>query len=185
MALSGKKILLAVSGGIAAYKAAELCRRFDREGAEVRVAMTRAAVKFISPLTFQALTRAPVATELLSMEEESTIGHITLARWSELVVVAPATADFIARLNAGFCDDVPSTVICAGTQPVLLCPAMNVEMWRNPIVQENLRRLSSFGRYFVAPPGEGDLACGEVGAGRLAEPEVILARAAALFGARA
>jgi phosphopantothenoylcysteine decarboxylase / phosphopantothenate---cysteine ligase len=182
MGLGAKKILLAVSGGIAAYKAAELCRRLEREGAEVRVMMTPAATKFITPLTFQALTRAPVATELLSLEEESTIGHITLARWAALILVAPATADFIARVNAGICDDVPSTVICAGTQPVLLCPAMNVEMWKNPIVQRNLRQLGELGRYFVVPPGEGDLACREVGAGRLAEPEAILARAGEILG---
>lgn len=175
MSLEKKQILLVVTGGIAAYKSAELCRRLEKEDAVVRVAMTRAATQFISPLTFQALTRFPVATELLSMEEESTIGHITLARWAELIVVAPCTADFIARVNIGLCDDVPSTVICAGTQPVLLCPAMNVEMWKNPITQRNLRSLLELGRYHVVLPGEGDLACGEVGAGRLAEPDEIIA----------
>jgi phosphopantothenoylcysteine decarboxylase / phosphopantothenate---cysteine ligase len=174
MTLSGKKILLAVSGGIAAYKAAELLRALERAGAEVRVAMTRAATRFVAPLTFQALSRYPVATELLSMEEESQIGHIALARWAELIVVAPATADFIARVAAGLCDDVPTTVICAGTQPVVFCPAMNVEMWKNPIVQANLERLVALGRYSFVPPGEGDLACREVGSGRLAELDAIV-----------
>lgn len=182
MRLEGKHILLAVSGGIAAYKAADLCRLMQRAGAEVRVMMTRAAMQFISPLTFQALSRFPVATELLSMEEESSIGHISLARWADLIVVAPATADFLARVYAGFCDDVPTTVICAGTQPVLFCPAMNVEMWRNPIVQRNLSGLLSLGRYHVVAPSEGELACGETGPGRLAELEHIVARCQELLG---
>jgi phosphopantothenoylcysteine decarboxylase / phosphopantothenate---cysteine ligase len=172
--LEKKQILLVVTGGIAAYKAAELCRQLEKQGSIIRVAMTRAATHFIGPLTFQALTRFPVATELLSMEEESSIGHISLARWADLIVVAPASADFIARLYAGFCDDVPTTVICAGTQKVLLCPAMNVEMWKNPITQRNLRGLLELGRYRVVLPSEGELACGEVGAGRLADPNDII-----------
>jgi phosphopantothenoylcysteine decarboxylase/phosphopantothenate--cysteine ligase len=175
MTLEKKQILLVVTGGIAAYKAAELCRQLEKAGAVVRVSMTKAATHFIAPLTFQALTGFPVALELLSMEEESSIGHIALARWADLVVVAPASADFMAKLYAGFCDDVPTTTICAGTQKVLLCPAMNVEMWRNPITQRNLRGLLELGRYRVVLPTEGELACGEVGTGRLADPPEILA----------
>jgi phosphopantothenoylcysteine decarboxylase/phosphopantothenate--cysteine ligase len=178
MAYSGKRILLGVTGGIAAYKAAELARRLICAGAKVKVVMTVAAREFVAPLTFQALTGERVATAMFGPEAEH-LAHISLAQELDAIVVAPATANIIGKAAAGIGDDLLSTILLAATKPVLLCPAMNVEMWRNPVVQENLERLRARGVQ-VMEPGVGELACGAVGLGRLPEPETIVEAAARL-----
>ncbi|WP_434110353.1 bifunctional phosphopantothenoylcysteine decarboxylase/phosphopantothenate--cysteine ligase CoaBC [Methylocaldum sp. GT1TLB] len=179
--LTGKNIVLGVTGGIAAYKAAELTRLLRNVGASVRVVMTHAATAFVSPLTFQALSGNPVHTELLDTGEESAMGHISLARWADLVLIAPATADFIAKLRIGLGDDLLSTVCLATRAPIAVAPAMNQAMWDNPATQENVRRLSDRGVRILGP-AEGDQACGEVGMGRLLEPQRILEELESFFG---
>ncbi len=167
--LTNKQILLGVTGGIAAYKSAELIRRLQDLGATVRVIMTPAAQEFITPLTLQALSGNPVHTALLDPEAEAGMGHIELARWADLILVAPATADFIARLVAGNGDDLLSTVCLATAAPICLAPAMNQGMWNSPATQDNLSRLSE--RQIVCfGPAEGSQACGDVGPGRMLEP---------------
>ena len=183
--LAGKRVVLGVTGGIAAYKAAELCRLFVKAGATVRVVMTEAATRFITPLTLQTLSGAPVALDLFDPASEAEIGHIKLADEADLLVVAPATADFIARMAAGMADDLLAAVVLATRAPVLLAPAMNVNMWTNPVTQANLTRLlmlgpAGGGRITTVGPDRGELACGWVGAGRLIEPAEIVAAAAAL-----
>ncbi len=180
--LSGKRVVLGVTGGIAAYKAAELCRLLVKAGASVRVIMTRAACAFVAPLTFQALSGHRVATDIFDLTQESEIGHIKLADEADVVVVAPATADAIARISAGMGDDLLTTVILATRAPVLLAPAMNVNMWNNPIVQENLRRMIEVGGMRTVGPDRGVLACGWVGEGRLVEPDLIVAEVIAVLG---
>lgn len=179
--LTGKQILLGVTGGIAAYKAAELTRLLRNARAPVRVAMTRAATAFVSPLTFQALSGNPVHTDLLDTEEESAMGHISLARWADLVLIAPATADFIAKLRLGLGDELLSTVCLATRAPIAVAPAMNQAMWDNPATQENVRCLSERGVRILGP-AEGDQACGEVGPGRLLEPQRIVEELESFFG---
>ncbi|MBP6840156.1 MAG: bifunctional phosphopantothenoylcysteine decarboxylase/phosphopantothenate--cysteine ligase CoaBC [Kofleriaceae bacterium] len=179
--LAGARIVVAVGGGIAAYKAAELVRLLDKAGAEVQVAMTRRAQAFITPLTFTALTRKPVATELVDPGEEHAIGHIQLADRADLIIVAPATANLMARLASGAADDVVTAVCLATTKPVLLAPSMNVNMWQHPLTQANLRRLTEVAGYHVVGPGDGFLACRWVGPGRLAEPADIVEAAAQLL----
>ena len=176
--LAGAKIVVGVAGGIAAYKAAELVRLFDKAGAEVSVAMTARAQEFIGAMTFQALTRRPVFTDLFSLTEEATIGHIQLADRADLVVIAPATASTIARLAAGQADDAVAAIVLATTAPVLLAPSMNVNMWAHPLTQANVRRLVDVAGYRVVGPGDGFLACRWVGPGRLAEPADIVEAAA-------
>lgn len=166
--LSGKSILLGVSGGIAVYKAAELVRLFVKEGASVHVVMTANAQQFVTPLTFQTLSSNTVGTDLFSMESESRISHILKARLPDLVVLAPATANLMAKMAAGIADDYLTTILLATTAPVLVCPAMNVKMWEHPATQRNLKTLAELG-YRIQPPGVGSLACQEEGAGRLAE----------------
>lgn len=178
--LTNKQILLGVTGGIAAYKSADLVRRLQDLGASVRVVMTRAAQEFITPLTFQALSGYPVHTELLDSEAEAAMGHIQLARWADLVLVAPASADFMARLAQGKGDDLLATLCLATRAPIALAPAMNQAMWANSATQENLSRLSARGIH-VLGPAEGSQACGEVGAGRMLEPLQIAEAAAGLF----
>lgn len=163
-----KRVVLAVTGGIAAYKSAELARCLMKEGAIVRVVMTESAQKFITPLTFQALTQEPVATELFQTEEEGRIGHISLAEWADIVIIAPATANVIGKMAAGIADDLLTTILLAVTAPVVICPAMNVDMYANPIVQENLARLKAYG-YNMVDPGVGLMACGTEGKGRFPE----------------
>jgi len=167
------KVLLGVSGGIAAYKAAELIRGLRAQGAEVRVAMTAAAQSFITPLTLQALSGNEVRSDLLDPGAEAGMDHIELARWADLVLVAPATADLMARLAAGLADDLLTTLILATTAPVHLAPAMNHRMWGHPATRENLTRLQERGVAIVGP-AEGDQACGEWGPGRMLEPSEIL-----------
>ena len=180
MALTGKKILLGLTGGIAAYKAAELARRLVKAGADVRVAMTEAAGRFITPVTMQALTGQPVWTDLWDPRVSDNMGHIELSRDRELIVVAPASADFLAKLASGLADDLLSTLCVARRCPLLVAPAMNVEMWQNAATQRNIARLMEDGVVF-AGPAAGDRACGEVGLGRMLEPADIAAEIEALL----
>lgn len=173
-ALAGRRIALAVGGGIAAYKSAELVRLLVKAGAEVEVAMTRSAREFVGELTFQALSGRPVLTDLFDLGQESEIGHIQVADRAELLVVAPATANLIARLSAGMADDAVTAVALATRAPLLLAPSMNVNMWQSPITQANLRRLVDLTSARVVGPGEGFLACRWTGPGRLAEPADIV-----------
>jgi len=171
--VQGKEIVVGVTGCIAAYKSAELVRLLIKQGAQVRVVMTDSAREFVTPLTFQTLSGNPVTTELFSLYEEKEIGHISLARRADMLVIAPATANCIGKIAGGIADDMLSTVVMATTAPVLIAPAMNVHMWENPILQENIARLRKRGYRFVEP-GQGELACGDYGTGRLAETDVIL-----------
>ncbi len=177
-ALSGRKVLLAVGGGIAAYKAVEILRALQKGGASVQVLMTKSAQQFVAPLTFQTLSGQPVATDLFSLTEESLIGHIRLARDSDVILVAPATANRLAKAAHGIADDLLATVLVATTRPVVMAPAMNVEMWNHPATQANKNILMDRG-VVIVEPGAGDLACGEVGQGRLAEIEDIVEAVAA------
>ncbi len=171
--LSGKKILLGVTGGIAAYKSALIIRHFRKHGAEVRVVMTQGAQEFITPLTLEVLSEHPVITDLFRPGQESQIGHIELARWPDAIVLAPASANVIAKLRHGLADDLLSTVLLATTSPVLVCPAMNTQMLGHPATQENLRVLQERPRVHLLEPDSGELACGETGAGRLPDPDLI------------
>jgi phosphopantothenoylcysteine decarboxylase/phosphopantothenate--cysteine ligase len=182
--LQGKNVVLGVTGGISAYKAAELCRLLRKAGAEVRVVMTRAATRFITPLTMQTLSGHPVARKLFDLGEEAQIGHIKLADEADAVVVAPATADSIARFAAGMADDLLAAVLLATRAPVLLAPAMNVNMWENPLTRANLARLVEAGVATVGPDA-GELACGWIGAGRLVDPSEIVAALDRLLASRA
>lgn len=166
--LKDKSVLLGISGGIAAYKSAELVRLLIKEGASVRVVMTANAAQFVTPLTYQALSGNPVGTDLFGLEAEARIGHIHQARMADLVILAPATANLIAKMAAGIADDYLTTVLLATTAPTLVCPAMNVKMWEHPATQRNLKTLLELG-YRVQEPSCGSLACGEEGKGRLAE----------------
>lgn len=170
--LSGKTVVLGVTGGIAAYKAVELLRQLTRAGAEVHVIMTRAATEFVTPLTFQTLSGNPVSAELFNLYQEREIGHISLADRADLLVVAPATANVIGKIAGGIADDLLTTTIMATQAPVLLAPAMNVNMYQNPLYQENEARLRRHGYYFIDAES-GSLACGWEGSGRLASPERI------------
>ncbi|MBA4421804.1 MAG: bifunctional phosphopantothenoylcysteine decarboxylase/phosphopantothenate--cysteine ligase CoaBC [Syntrophus sp. (in: bacteria)] len=167
--LKERRIVLGVTGGIAAYKAAELVRELVRGGAKVRVIMTDHACRFITPLTFETLSGNPVATDLFRMTGNFEIGHIALAEFAELIVIAPATANLIGKLSAGIADDLLTTVLLAATAPVLVCPAMNAKMYAHPIVRENRARLVSHG-YAVLEAGYGELACRTEGQGRLPDP---------------
>lgn len=172
--MHGKRILLGVTGGIAAYKSAELVRRLRERGAEVQVVMTRGAREFVTPLTFQALSGRTVRTELWDAAAEAAMGHIELARWAELVLVAPAGADFMARLAAGRADDLLATLCLATEAPIVLAPAMNRLMWSHAATQANASVLKKRGVTLLGP-AEGGQACGEVGAGRMLEPDDIAA----------
>lgn len=171
--LKGRQIVLGITGGIAAYKSAELTRRLVEAGARVHVMMSRAAQQFITPLTLQSLSGNPVLTDLFSLTEEQEIGHIALADRADLILIAPATADIIAKAAHGICDDLITTVLCATRAPVLFAPSMNVHMWENPIVQENIETLKRH-HYTILEPDAGFLACGYTGKGRLPEPDVLL-----------
>lgn len=166
--LKGKTVLLGISGGIAAYKAAELVRLLVKGGASVHVVMTAAAQQFVTPLTFQTLSGNPVGTDLFNMESESRIGHIQKARLPDIIILAPATANLIAKMAAGIADDYITTILLATTSPVLVCPSMNVKMYEHPATQRNLKTLIELG-YHVLDPGVGALACQEIGRGRLAD----------------
>ncbi len=170
-----KRILLGVTGGIAAYKSAELVRLLRKQGAEVQVVMTKSAMQFISPLTFQALSGNPVHTELLDADVENAMGHISLARWADLLLIAPATANILAKLAHGLADDLLSTLYLAATCPVYVAPAMNQAMWNKMVTQENIQTLHRHGVKVIGPE-QGDQACGETGYGRMSEPMAICAQ---------
>jgi phosphopantothenoylcysteine decarboxylase / phosphopantothenate---cysteine ligase len=172
--LRDRRILLIISGGIAAYKSLELIRRLRERGAAVRCIMTAAAQRFVTPLSVASLSEDKVYTDLWSLTDESEMGHIRLSREADLVVVAPASADLIARMAAGLADDLATTALLAADKPVLIAPTMNLMMWAHPATKANLATLERRGVMRVGP-GSGELACGEVGAGRMAEPDNIVA----------
>ncbi len=182
--LSGKRILLIVSGGIAAYKSLDLVRRLRERGAAVRCILTRGGAEFVTPLSLAALSEDKVYQDLFSLTDESEMGHIRLSREADLVVVAPATADLIARMAAGRADDLAATTLLATDKPVMIAPAMNVRMWQHPATRENIATLEARGVMRVGP-GEGPMACGEHGPGRMAEPHEILAAIERYFEAGA
>jgi len=168
------RVLLGVTGGIAAYKSAEIVRRLRERGAEVQVVMTAAACRFVAPLTFQALSGRPVRTDLWDEAAEAAMGHIELARWADRILVAPATADFIGRLAHGLAGDLLSTLCLASDAPVAVAPAMNRLMWANAATRANVELLRSRG-IAILGPGDGDQACGETGPGRMLEPDDLVA----------
>jgi phosphopantothenoylcysteine decarboxylase/phosphopantothenate--cysteine ligase len=178
--LSGKHILLGVTGGIAAYKSAELVRQLREQGAEVRVVMTAAATEFITPLTLQALSGNPVHTDLLDTDAEAAMGHIELARWADALLVAPATADFLARVVDGRADDLLAATCLACEAFIAVAPAMNRAMWENPATGDNIATLGKRG-VLIMGPAEGLQACGESGPGRMLEPADLVTRLASLF----
>ncbi len=180
MTLTGKRVLLIVSGGIAAYKALELIRLLRKAGCGVTCVLTRSGAQFVTPLSLQALSESKVYSDLFSLTDESEMGHIQLSRSADLLVVAPATADLLARMTAGMADDLAATVLLATDKPVLVAPAMNVRMWEHPATQANLATLRARGVHVVGPD-EGVMACNEYGFGRLAEPPAILAAVEALL----
>jgi len=183
-ALQGKKILLGITGGIAAYKSAELARALIKQGASVRVVMTESAQRFITPLTLEVLTGHPVGTSLWDTREEGEqkeINHTEAPRDIDWILIAPATANFLGRVSHGLADDLLSNILLASHCPVFLCPAMNTEMYNNPLVQANLNRLDSMERFTLMEPASGELACGVVGVGRMPEPsEIVEALAVAI-----
>ena len=171
--IKDKNILVGVSGGIAAYRVAELVRLLTKQGAKVRCVLTKSACEFITPLTFEALTGEEVHTELFDLTGERTMGHIQLARWADAVIIAPATANLITKLAYGIADDLLTTIMQVNNKPVLVAPAMNHSMWESDATRTNVETLRSRGIHFSGP-ATGELACGEVGEGRLNEPEVIV-----------
>ncbi|HEY9035768.1 MAG TPA: bifunctional phosphopantothenoylcysteine decarboxylase/phosphopantothenate--cysteine ligase CoaBC [Pseudomonadales bacterium] len=182
--LSNRRILLGITGGIAAYKSADLVRRLRDHGAEVRVIMTRAATEFITPLTLQALSGNPVHLDLLDPAAEAAMGHIELARWADMLVIAPATANAMSRLAEGRADDLLSAVALATRAPIALAPAMNQAMWANAATQHSLETLQHRGLRILGP-ADGSQACGEIGTGRMLEPVEIAERIASCFESRA
>ncbi len=172
--LFGRRVLLGISAGIAAYKAAELARLLVKDGAEVRVVMTRSASEFIGPMTLQAITGHAVRDALFDPQHEAAMGHIELARWADVILVAPATADFLAQLAAGMAHDLLTTLCLASTAPLLVAPAMNQAMWRHAATRANVEVLHSRGVVSLGPD-EGSQACGDIGPGRMVEPEALLA----------
>ena len=173
MVLKGKKIVLGVTGGIAVYKAVDLVSKLRKEGAEVRVVMTDSAAKFVTPLTFKEISGNPVASSMWAEAHEFNVEHIALADWADLMIIAPATANILAKAANGIADDLLSTVILASKTPIILCPAMNCQMYDNPISQNNLKKLADYG-FIIMQPGRGYLACGTSGIGRLPEPAEII-----------
>ena len=173
MSLLGKHLLLIVAGGIAAYKSLDLIRRLRERGASIRCVLTANGAQFVTPLSLAALSEAEVHQDLFSLTDESSMGHIQLTREADLVVVVPATANLLAKMAAGLADDLASTLLLASNKPVLVAPAMNLQMWSHPATQVNLSVLRQRGIHQVGP-GSGSLACGEIGAGRLAEVSEII-----------
>lgn len=178
--LANKRILLGVTAGIAAYKSADLVRKLAELGAEVRVAMTKGAQAFVQPLTFQALSKNPVHTELLDTKAEAAMGHIELARWADAIIIAPATADFIAKLSSGAANDLLSTLCLASNMPIAVVPAMNQQMWASAATQNNIQQLK-LRDFLIWGPAAGSQACGDVGEGRMLEPAQIAKLASDLF----
>ncbi|PSF05199.1 bifunctional phosphopantothenoylcysteine decarboxylase/phosphopantothenate--cysteine ligase CoaBC [Marinobacter fuscus] len=174
--MAARRILLGITGGIAAYKSAELVRLLKKAGCEVRVVMTAGAEAFVTPLTFQALSGEPVRTSLLDPEAEAGMGHIELAKWADQVVIAPASADFLARLTHGMADDLLTTVCCATEVPIAVAPAMNQAMWSNARTQRNIQLLQDDPQISIWGPDRGEQACGDNGPGRMLEPEALAER---------
>ena len=172
--LKGKKIVLGVTGGIAVYKAVDLVSKLRKEGADVRVVMTESAAKFVTPLTFKEISGNTVAVSMWAEDQEFHVEHIALADWADLMIIAPATANILAKAANGIADDLLSTVILASKTPIVLCPAMNCQMYINPITQDNLKKLANYG-FIIMQPAKGYLACGTSGVGRLPEPAEIIA----------
>jgi len=170
---SSKHILIGIGGGIAAYRVAELARLLIKQGAKVRCVMTPSACEFITPMTFEALTGETVHTELFDLTDEREMGHIQLARWADILLVAPATANLLAKFNHGICDNLLTTLFQARENPVLIAPAMNVSMWKSAATQRNVTALKAQGIHFAGPES-GQLACGEEGPGRMSEPEILM-----------
>lgn len=184
--LRGRRVIVAVTGGIAAYKTATLVSRLAQAGVSVRVLMTEAATRFVTPLTFQALSGRPVLTSIWQADDQPESQHIGLARWCDLLIIAPASADILAKLAAGITEDLVSLTACALPRspkmtPVLLAPAMNAAMWENPITQRNLATVKQVLKYQTVGPEEGWQACRTSGAGRMSEPEAIFAAAQAIL----
>ena len=179
--MNGKRILLIVGGGIAAYKSLDLVRRLKERGASVRAILTKGGAEFITPLSLSVLTGEKTFTELFDLKDEAEIGHIRLSREADLVVVAPATADLLAKMAQGLATDLASTVVLATDKTVLAAPAMNVRMWQHPATRRNLATLRQDGIRFVGPD-EGEMACGEYGPGRMAEPQAIVAAIEKILG---
>ena len=171
--MSAFRVLLIVCGGIAAYKSLLIIRLLRKEGIEVRVILTKAGQQFITPLSAAALSGQPVYMDLFSLSDEAEMGHIQLSRMADLVLVSPATANILAKMTHGLCDDLASTALMATDKPVMVVPAMNVRMWLHPATQRNISTLQSDGVRFVGPV-DGDMACGEYGPGRMAEPEEVV-----------
>lgn len=174
LSLNNKKIILAVSGGIAAYKSAILLRLLIKQGADVRVVMTESAKEFITPLTFQALSGEMVRSDLFDNDAEAGMGHIELAQWTDLIIIAPATANTIAKISVGLADNLLTTICLASRAPLLIAPAMNQQMWHHAATQENIKKLSGNPAVFLCGPAQGEQACGDTGFGRMEEPEIIL-----------
>ena len=171
--LNGRRILLIIGGGIAAYKSLQLIRELQKKGAEVLPVMTKSAAKFVTPLSVSALSKNKVYSDLFDLNDEAEMGHIELSRSSDLIIVAPATANLMAKMAFGLATDLPSTLLLATDTPVLIAPAMNVRMWEHPATQNNCKTLINNGVHFSGPD-EGDMACGEFGFGRMSEPEIIV-----------
>ena len=172
--MRGKSVLLIIGGGIAAYKSLELIRRLAERGVTTRAILTKAGAEFVTPLSVAALTREKVYDDLFSLTEEAAMGHIELSRSADLVVVAPATADLMAKMAYGLANDLASTALLATDKTVLMAPAMNVRMWESPSAKRNFETLKRDGVLFVGP-NDGEMACGEFGSGRMAEPHEIVA----------
>jgi len=183
--MAAKRILLGITGGIAAYKSAELVRLLKKAGHEVRVVMTRGAEAFVTPLTFQALSGEPVRTSLLDPEAEAGMGHIELAKWADRVLVAPASADFLARLAHGMADDLLTTVCCATEAPIALAPAMNQAMWKNHRTQRTMALLAEDPQISIWGPDQGEQACGDTGPGRMLEAASLAEHVLQVFGEKA
>lgn len=183
--LVDRRILIAVTGGIAAYKTASLVSRLVKDGADVRVIMTDAATKFVGPVTFRSLSSHPVLTEIWQVDDRPDAQHVGLARWCELMLIAPASADIIAKLAAGICDDIVSLTAAAlpHKTPVLLAPAMNEQMWQNPVTQRNMQTVRDLLGHHTVGPDSGWQACRTSGAGRMSEPDDIADAAIKLLGA--
>jgi phosphopantothenoylcysteine decarboxylase/phosphopantothenate--cysteine ligase len=180
--MKGRRVCLGVTGCIAAYKAAEIASALVQKEAQVQVVMTEAAARLVGPVTFEALTGRPVYVDMWSSQTPHAMDHIAVADWAEVVLVAPATGDILGKTASGIADDVLSTVLMTVDVPVMFAPAMNSRMWKNPVVQSNVKKLRELGYHFVDPE-EGFLACGTVGMGRLADPKRILSALAELLAA--
>jgi len=179
--LSNKKILLVICGGISAYKCLEIIRGLKKNNAQVKTILTKSAKEFVTPLSISSLSQEKVYEDMFSVENESEMDHISLSRWSDLILVAPATANTISKLSSGSADDLASTVILASNKEIYLVPAMNVRMWEHPSTKENLKQLKNYG-YKVIGPEIGDMACGEFGKGKMTEPNEIIKEIESYFG---